>query len=35
METTQGQTFGLFSQLPFKCHLPDVASVKDLLEICS
>ena len=27
LETTQGQIDGFFSQLPFKCYLPEVASV--------
>ena len=26
-ETTQGQIDGFFSELPFKCYLPEVASV--------
>ena len=34
LETTQGQVDGSFSQLPFKFHLPEVASVGDCLEIC-
>jgi len=34
LETTQGQIDGFFSQLPFKCYLPEVASVGDWLEIC-
>ena len=29
LETTQGQIDGLLSQLPFKCYLPEVASVGD------
>ena len=29
LETTQGQIDGFFSQLPFKCYLPEVASVGD------
>ena len=29
LKTTQGQTYGFFSQLPFKCHLPEVRSVGD------
>ena len=29
LETTQGQMEGFFSQLPFKCYLPEVASVRD------
>ena len=30
LETTKGQTDGLFSQIPFKCFLPEVeASVGD------
>ena len=28
-ETTQGQIDGIFSQLLFKCYLPEVASVGD------
>ena len=28
-ETTQGRIDGFFSQLPFKCYLPEVASVED------
>ena len=28
-ETTQGQMHGFFSQLAFKCYLPEVASVGD------
>ena len=27
LEATQGQMDGLFSQLPYKCHLEEVASV--------
>jgi hypothetical protein len=34
LETTQGPKDGLFSLLPFKCHLPEVASVGDWLNIC-
>ena len=34
LETTQGQIDGFRSQLPFKCYLPEVASVGDLLKIC-
>ena len=34
LETTHGQMGGFFSQLPFKCHLPEVASVADWLKIC-
>ena len=34
LETTQGQTDGLFRQLPFKYYLPEVASVGDWLQIC-
>ena len=30
----QGQIDGFFSQLPFKCYLPEVASVGDSLQIC-
>ena len=29
LETTQGQVDGFFSQRPFKCYLPGVASVGD------
>ena len=29
LETTQGQTDGFFSHLPFRCYLPEVASVGD------
>ena len=29
LETTQGQIDGFFSQLPYKCHLKEVASVGD------
>ena len=29
LETTQGRIDGLFGQLPFKCYLPEVASVGD------
>ena len=29
LETTQGHIDGLFSQLPFKCYLPEVAFVGD------
>jgi len=29
MEATQGQIDGFFSQLPYKCHLEEVASVGD------
>ena len=29
MKTTQGQMDVFFSQLPFKCYLPEVASVGD------
>jgi hypothetical protein len=32
-ETTQGQIDGFFSQPPFKCYLPEVASVGDTLAI--
>jgi len=35
LEATQGQMDGFFSQLTFTCHLEEVASVGDLLEICS
>ena len=34
METTWGQIHNFCSQLPFKCYLPEIASVGDLLEIC-
>ena len=34
LEATQGQIDGSFSQLPYKCHLEEVASVGDGLEIC-
>ena len=30
----KGQTDGFFRHLPFKCYLPEVASVKDLLKVC-
>ena len=29
LEKTQGQIDGFFSQLSFKCYLPEVASVRD------
>jgi hypothetical protein len=29
LETAQGQIDGFFSQLPFKCYLPAVASVEN------
>ena len=29
LEASQGQRDGLFSQRPYKCHLKEVASVKD------
>ena len=29
LKATQGQMDGFFSQLPYKCHLEEVASVKD------
>ena len=29
LQTTQGQMDGFFSQLPCKCHLPEVAFVGD------
>jgi len=32
LETTQGQTDGFFSKLPFKCYLPEVASVGESLK---
>ena len=34
LEATQGQMDGFFSQLPYKCHLEEVASVGDCLNIC-
>ena len=34
LEATQGQMDGFFSQLSYKCHLEEVASVGDLLKIC-
>ena len=34
LETTQGQIDGFFSQLPFRCYLPEVASVGDRHKIC-
>ena len=34
LETTQGQLDGFFGQLPYKCCLPEVASVGDCLKIC-
>ena len=34
LKKTQGQIDGFFSQLPFKCYLPEVASVGDRLKIC-
>ena len=34
LKTSQGQIDGFFSQLPFKCYLPEVASVGDALKIC-
>ena len=34
LEATQGQMDGFFSQLPYKCHLEEVASVGDWLKIC-
>ena len=33
LETTQGQMNEFFTQLPFNCYLPEVASVEDLLKI--
>jgi hypothetical protein len=33
LETTQEQTDGYVSQLPFKCYLSEVASVGDLLKL--
>ena len=29
LETTQGQIEGFFSQVPFRCYLPESASVGD------
>ena len=29
LETTLGQIDGFFTQLPFKCYLPEIASVRD------
>ena len=29
LEATQGQMDGSFSQLPYKCHLEEIASVRD------
>ena len=29
LEATQGQMHGLFSQLPYKCHLEEMTSVGD------
>jgi len=29
LEATQGQIYGFFSQLPYKCYLEEVASVGD------
>ena len=29
LEATQGQMDGFFSQLPYKCYRPEVASVED------
>ena len=34
LEATQGQIDGFFSQLPYKCHLFEVASVGYRLKIC-
>jgi len=34
LEATQGHMDGFFSQLPYKCHLKEVASVGDRLKIC-
>ena len=34
LEATQGQMNGVSSQLPYKCHLEEVASVGDCLQIC-
>ena len=34
LETTQGQIDHLFTQLPFRCYLTEVASAGDRLKIC-
>ena len=34
LEATHGQMDGVFSQLPHKCHLEEVASVGESLKIC-
>ena len=34
LEATQGQMDGSLSQLPYKCHLEEVASVGNWLKIC-
>jgi len=34
MEATQGQINCFFNQLPYKCHLEEVAFVGDWLKIC-
>jgi len=34
LKATQGQMGGFLSQLPYKCHLEEVVSVEDCLEIC-
>ena len=34
LEATQGQMDGIFSLLPCKCHLEEVASVGFCLKIC-
>jgi len=34
LEATQGQMDGFLSQLPYKCHLEEVASVGDYFKIC-
>ena len=34
LEATQGQMDGFFSQLPYTCHLGQVASVGDRLKFC-
>ena len=33
LEATQGQMDGFISQIPYKCHLEEVASVGDCLKI--
>ena len=34
LEVTQGQNDSFFSQLSYKCHLEEVASVGDYFKIC-